>query len=146
MTSLPVKAEGPPVLAVITGSRDWTDRAAIHGDLTAIEATGRLWAVIEGDARGADRIAGRGWASKARHRGVGWVSFPADWAANGRRAGPVRNRQMLTWALDARDRLDVLPVVLAYPLPGSVGTLDMIAACSKVGLRVIRHGPGVADS
>lgn len=132
-------AEGPPVLIVITGSRDWSNQEAIHNDLAAVEATGRLWAVIEGDARGADRIAGRGWASKARHRGVGWVSFPADWSKHGKRAGPIRNREMLAYALQAVEQ-GIKPVVLAYPLERSIGTLDMMRCCTEAGLRVVNRG------
>lgn len=135
MAVLPVAAVGPPVLVVVTGSRDWTDAKAIHGDLAAVEATGRLWGIVEGDARGADRIAGRGWASKARRRGVGWVSVPADWATHGKAAGPIRNRLMLAYAVQARE-IGVTPVVLAYPLPSSRGTLDMMTACRAAGLRV----------
>lgn len=139
MAPLPVSAHGPPVLAVITGSRDWTDRAPIHGDLVAIERTGRLWGVIEGDARGADRIAGRGWASRARRRGIGWVSVPADWTAHGKKAGAIRNLQMLDYALQAIE-ISVLPIVLAYPMPDSRGTIHMMGACRKAGLRVLNRG------
>lgn len=145
MRPLPVAAEGPPILVVITGSRDWTDADAIHADLSCIEQAGRLWGVVEGAARGADRIAGR-WAEEAQRRGIYWMTMPADWQAHGRKAGPLRNRQMLAYAQSTAEAEGVLPVVLAYPLPGSIGTLDMMRVCAAAGLRVLDrsdHAPAI---
>jgi hypothetical protein len=48
-------------------------------------------AVIEGDAHGADRMAGE-WA---RRHGVENTKFCADWDRLGRKAGPIRNQLML---------------------------------------------------
>lgn len=47
--------------------------------------------LIDGDARGADRLAGE-WA---RARGIENLKFVADWAGQGRAAGPIRNERML---------------------------------------------------
>lgn len=135
-TPLPVQPDGPPLAVLVTGSRHWTDRRPIHADLRAVEATGRLMVVVEGDAQGADRIAGRGWAAYARKRGVGWLSVPADWETHGKAAGPIRNRLMLDWLLQCPE-VGWQPVVFAYPLPDSRGTRDMMAAASEAGVRVL---------
>lgn len=142
---LNLRSDGPPLAVLVTGSRHWACPEPIHEDLEAVYATGRLWAVIEGDAKGADKIAGRGWASKARHRkpAVAWLSVPADWERYKRPkekgpnpAGPIRNRQMLDWLLQCPE-VGVTPIVFAYPCPGSRGTRDMMTAVSEAGVRVV---------
>lgn len=120
------------ILAVITGSRSWSDRTPIVGRLEQIGP--ELACVIEGGAKGADRIAGQ-WAAAARKRGVGWVRFPADWKKNGRAAGPLRNREMLDWAEQARDRVGWEPFVLAFPGPESIGTWDMVNEAKRRGIK-----------
>ena len=47
--------------------------------------------VIQGCARGADSIA----EFLAMKRGLKVIGFPAQWTKYGRRAGPIRNQQML---------------------------------------------------
>jgi hypothetical protein len=133
---LPVSADGPPLAVLVCGSRHWADRQAIHADLRAVEKTGRLMVVVEGDAPGADRVAGRGWAAQARKRGVGWLSVPADWNRYGKAAGSIRNRLMLDWLLQCPG-VGWQSVVFAYPLSDSRGTRDMMALARKVGVRVL---------
>ena len=74
---------------LICGSRCWTDRAAI--DLEVRLTRGRLEVVIEGEAPGADRIA----RQVAESYGVPVQAFRADWKTHGRKAGALRNEQML---------------------------------------------------
>lgn len=133
------------ILAVVTGSRTWTDRKAIIDRLDALEATGELACVIEGGAQGADRIAGQ-WAARARKRGIGWVRFDAEWRRNGvynQHAGKGRNVEMARWAAQARDRLGWEVQVLAFQVGNSPGTAHMIRTCKELGLHgsVIRN-PG----
>lgn len=78
--------------------------------------------VIHGGARGADTHAG--WAATAVDIPV--AVYPADWATHGRRAGPIRNAQML-----AEGRPDA---VLAFP--GGRGTADMVRQARAAGVPV----------
>lgn len=48
-----------------------------------------------------------------------WPVTPADWRKHGKRAGPMRNRAMLAAGPD---------LCIAFPRPGSKGTLDFIIA------------------
>lgn len=133
------------ILAIIAGSREWTDRKAIERRLEAIEATGELACVIEGGAQGADRIAGQ-WAARARKRGIGWVRFPAEWRRNGvynPHAGKGRNVEMARWAVAARERCGWEPRLLAFQLDGSSGTAHMIQTCKDLGIHgVVVRNPG----
>jgi hypothetical protein len=77
-------------------------------------------AVIEGNARGADRLAGF-WA---RSRGIPNLKFNADWQKFGAAAGPIRNQRMIE---------EGKPIwVVAFP--GGAGTADMIARAKRAGL------------
>lgn len=72
--------------------------------------------IIHGAAKGADTLAGL----IARDQGWPQTPFPADWANNGKAAGPIRNQRMLVdgkpdWGLGFTDK----------PLEESVGSLDM---------------------
>lgn len=107
---------------LITGGRDFTDRAAIEKALLDIEQ--RPDVVIHGDAAGADRIAG----SVAKEQGLDVWKFPANWARYGKSAGPRRNYQMLVEGRPTH--------VLAFP--GGAGTENMIKQASKAGLRIRR--------
>lgn len=105
---------------LVTGSRDWSDYAAIRD---ALKHVGALQ-VIEGGARGADALAARA----AAELGIGCIEMPADWNTYGKRAGSIRNQQMLD-----NGKPDL---VLAFPLPSSRGTWDMVTRARRAGVPV----------
>lgn len=91
---------------LVTGSRDWPDEGAVYAALDAMwaGAVGGNYAgliVVHGAARGADRMAYRWYRSRARQ---GWAvaqePHPADWAKHGRRAGILRNIEMIRLGAD----------------------------------------------
>ncbi|OFW63656.1 MAG: hypothetical protein A2Y74_04465 [Actinobacteria bacterium RBG_13_63_9] len=110
------------VRALVTGSREWTDRALIHQVLSRLPAGS---VVIHGGARGVDRLAG----SVARELVFAEVEFRADWRL-GKKAGYLRNQRMLT--------LGEPDVVLAFhsDLASSKGTADMVRRARKAGVPV----------
>lgn len=112
---------------LVTGSREWKDWATIYKDLLPLPP-GSI--VVHGGARGADRIAGR--LAQALDHVV--RIYTAQWDLYGRSAGPIRNQQMLK-----EEHLNVEPIeyVLAYPLPQSMGTRDMILRAVKAGIPVV---------
>lgn len=106
---------------LVCGSRKWTDIAVIEWRMKALPP----WAVIiEGEARGADKMARR----IAKRLGLEVKPFPADWIKYGDAAGPIRNQQMID-----EGKPDL---VLAYPMPDSIGTQDMIARARKAEIPV----------
>lgn len=108
---------------VITGGRDYWDRAALWEVLDATHALLPIAFLGHGGATGADTLADR-WA---KARGVMRQDYPADWRRWGRRmAGGIRNRQML---------LRVQPH-LVYAFPGGSGTADCVAAARELGFVV----------
>lgn len=105
---------------LVCGSRHWLDVSVIRERLRKLPA-GTL--ILHGGARGADQIAG----TIARTLGLQVREFRADWARLGKRAGYVRNVEML----DARPDL-----VLAFQLDGSRGTQHTIDAARERGIAV----------
>jgi len=109
---------------LITGSRLLADAELVTRALaSAVADYGPDLVVVHGAARGADTLADRA----ARALGLRVERRPADWAALGRRAGVVRNAEMV------RDGADVL---LAFPVGESRGTRDCMRRAAAAGIPV----------
>jgi hypothetical protein len=119
---------------LVCGSRSWSDYKRIKEELAALhpgigpDDTADLPVVIDGDARGADKLAHQA----AVELGYGTATYPADWKTHGKRAGILRNAQML-----AEGKPDL---VIAFWDGSSRGTLNMIEIAQEAGVptRVIR--------
>lgn len=91
---------------IITGSRDWDDRATISAALDelwfAAKAVGERLIVAHGGARGADLIA-HSWV--VRRRNAGWAVEAQPMVPNykkyGGRATHIRNAEMVRLGADA---------------------------------------------
>lgn len=109
---------------IVTGSRGWMNREAVERILT--NACPSL--VVQGGARGADRIA-KEWA---KANDVECRQFDANWNQYGKRAGMMRNVRMLEAYPEA--------TVLAFPLAGP-GTRGCSREARLRGMRVFVYGP-----
>ena len=123
------------MIVIVTGSRDWTDRETIRAALCQFPPDDTT--VFHGDARGADTIA----AEEAASMGFAVRAFPADWKKYGRRAGPIRNGDMADAAHYGEAFEDDTVRVLAFPLPKSAGTWDMVRRAEVHGWEVQVHKP-----
>jgi len=101
---------------LVTGDREWTDRAAIERAFDRFKPT----VLIEGECRGLDLMA----RSIAEARGIPVIPMPANWDLHGKAAGPIRNREMLNLGPE---------LVLAFHnnLKRSVGTKDCVNQALK---------------
>lgn len=140
MTATPQTAQ-PAHRILVTGSRDWTDRAAIADaiaehltvspepdayGLAAIDWEGHT--IVHGDAPGADTIAAR----LAVAWGMEIEPHPAYWQQLGRGAGPRRNTEMVAAGAD---------VCLTFATStGSRGTLDCARKARAAGIPVHDYG------
>lgn len=95
--------------------------------LDDMDRTLGITCVIQGEADGGDLIA-KLWALE---NGLDCESFPAKWKKYGKRAGYIRNQQMLDEG--APD------VVIA--LPGGAGTKMMTKLARESGVEVICYTP-----
>jgi hypothetical protein len=107
---------------LICGSRNYNELSSVREFLA--RNIDSIECIIEGGARGADRCA----RMAAESLGIPVITFEADWKQYGKRAGPIRNQLML----DAGNP----HYVLAYPMPDSIGTWDMMKRAEKAGVPV----------
>lgn len=106
---------------LVCGSRDFTDYELLEKTLNAY---GDITEIIHGAARGADTLAGR--YGEENDKSV--QRYPALWDQYGKRAGPIRNTQML--------REGQPDLVIAFRGPNSRGTQNMITQARKAGVEV----------
>ncbi len=116
----------PSFRILVTGSRYFSDFPIMRDAIlqAAANSNGRPVTVVHGGARGADQMAAR----IARKHGFQVEEHPADWDKHGRRAGPIRNQQMVDAGAD---------ICLAFPLGASRGTRGCMAAAYKAGIPVV---------
>ena len=80
---------------LFTGSRDWSDQEMVRKVVEAWSESSEELLVIHGDARGLDN-----WAElSAKETGVSTIPMPAQWKKHGKRAGNLRNQEMLNLLL-----------------------------------------------
>ncbi len=123
---------------VITGSRSLSTQPGflgyLHADLSLLKSTYDEVRLIHGTAMGVDRTAGR----VADSMDMPVKGMPADWDTFGKRAGYVRNEEMLDFALkyqsESSEDMDVL--VLAYWDMESPGTAHCIESARKRDMKV----------
>ena len=82
--------------------------------------------IVSGHAKGADSLGER----YADENSIKCTIFPADWKKYGRAAGPIRNRQMLEYAMEQNASL------VAFWNGESKGTKNMISIAEKAGIEV----------
>lgn len=112
---------------LVTGGREYDDEEYVFHVLDRVHARRPITTLIEGGARGADRLARR-WAEA---RGVTQSIYPADRERYGNRAGPVRNSQMLR---EGRPQM-----VIAFE--GDLATAQIVKMATKAGVLVLRAWP-----
>jgi hypothetical protein len=115
---------------LICGDREWTDETTIRVVILGLkDKWGKDLTIINGYAPGADLIA----AKLSQSLGIDTECYPARWDAFGKRAGPMRNQQMLDSGVDE---------VWAFHdhITSSKGTKDMVqrASKAKVPVTVVR--------
>ena len=117
-------------LILVCGGRDYTDSAHVHSVLDALQPRAVVHGACGVDAdrprwtrlRGADRLADA-WCAR---RQVAVIRVPARWSALGRRAGAVRNQQML----------ELYRPALLVAFPGHLGTADLVLRARAAGIQV----------
>lgn len=104
---------------LVTGGRDYSNWQRVCIVLQALQPS----LIIHGGARGADSLAGQ-WAAL---NGVPCNVYRADWDKHSRRAGSIRNMEML----------DASKPDCVVAFPGGVGTAHMVRYADSKGCRVL---------
>jgi len=111
---------------LVTGSRGWTDEAAVRQALAGVWGDGTAVLVSRGCPRGADRIAEGLWSSWGGHV----ERHPADWDRHGRGAGLRRNAAMVAAGAG---------VCLAFIRAESVGATHTAELAEAAGIPTRRY-------
>jgi len=109
---------------LVCGGREYGDRYSVYRTLDDMSPKPTM--IIHGGAHGADMLA-HDWAV---YRQIPRRVFMADWANQGRSAGPLRNARML---VEGKPH-----IVIAFP--GGRGTADMVRKAKVAGVPVIEVG------
>lgn len=109
-----------PLRLLITGGRTWNDSILIRKVLETIEPK-NIKILINGGAAGADTIA----ATIAREMEIKVKTFKADWKKWGKKAGPLRNLEMVEKARPT------FCLGFHREISKSKGTLHMLGLCEK---------------
>lgn len=137
-TAPPAGQPGPaPFRVLVTGSRDWTDRAAIGQVLLAVEAAMSAASTVGASPRpvvlvsgacptGADAIA------EEYADSLGWDAelHPADWESYGKQAGFRRNAEMVATRPD---------LCLAFIHQASAGASHTAKLAELAGIKTHRY-------
>lgn len=123
-----VESQPPPnncqyMKTIIAGGRDVVDYFHLEEALEGYRCD--ISEVVSGGAQGADALGER----YAKGAGLPLKVFKADWQANGKAAGPIRNRQMAEYA----------QALIAIWDGKSAGTKNMIEEARSRGLHVHVH-------
>lgn len=79
-------------IVLVTGSRDHPDPSVVYSALDDVDRVYGISTIVVGDCpSGADAYA----RSYSSYRGVALTVVEADWRTHGRKAGPIRNREMV---------------------------------------------------
>lgn len=127
---------------IVCGARAWKDAEVVAKALAAFdEKVGHIDCVVHGGCRGPDTWAGT-WATI---EGRGEEVYPADWERLGRRAGFVRNEEMVE-----HGQADAVIAFIAGESRGTWHTVRLAAAKGidtwivRVGSRSLEHKKFVA--
>lgn len=117
----------------IVGSRDFQSLSEVAKYVGALPPG---TTVISGGARGVDYVA----QSAATRFGLAVEIFKPDWRTHGKRAGLVRNQQMV-------DACDYLVAFWDGRSPGTIDSIDRARRAGKLkyvfGINLKEEGPGI---
>lgn len=109
---------------LVCGGREYDDRKNVYRKLDLVlKNTNDNITIVHGAARGADTLA-EDWA---KSRQVNYRGFPAKWDKFKKRAGTLRNKEMIDD--------NVIDLVIAFP--GGNGTAGMIRLAKEANIDVI---------
>lgn len=111
---------------IICGSREFDNKGLCFAKLDEILSKYENVEIISGQSKGADLFG----EEYAQLHSLKMTIFPANWKRYGKTAGPIRNKAMLMYALEAET------IVIAFWNGSSRGTKNMIEQAEKQNVRI----------
>lgn len=117
---------------LVCGGRDFDNEALMKFGFLLLTSDGEtITEMCHGGAKGADTLAGK----YAEEHNIPCKVYPADWEKHGKKAGFIRNHEMLI-SFDP-------DVVFAFP--GGKGTAHMIRIAEAADYTVVQLSKGFTD-
>ena len=113
-----------PTRMIVCGGKDFKDYGYFEKEMDSLIQNHNHIELVSGHAKGADTFA----EIFAGKNAIPIKVFPPDWKKYGKAAGPIRNREMLTYASEAR------PVVVAFWNGKSRGIGNMLKQANEAGV------------
>lgn len=120
---------GIDTVAIITGSREFTDYEYFCNCVSSVAGTSDM--IVSGGARGTDELAERYSLEYLRKPAK---IIRADFATWGNLAGPMRNQQVIGWAI--RNSHEQICIAFLSQKYKCKGTRDTIKKCREFGIKV----------
>ncbi|BBI30159.1 DUF2493 domain-containing protein [Acanthamoeba castellanii medusavirus] len=125
LSSWVVKKKAKAINVAIVGGRDFADKTRLYEVMDELALKHEIACVVGGGATGADSL-GAEWA---KDRGIATRVFIPEWKKHGRKAGILRNGQIV----DAADML------VAFWDGKSPGTRNSVQRAEKKGIPVVKE-------
>ena len=116
---------------IVAGTRTFSDYELLRSKLDGFisesnqKYPGKQVVIITGAAKGADQLG----SFYARNHNIPLKEFPANWTTYGKAAGPIRNQQMLDYALHE------IPELIVFWDGESRGTKNMMNIAKRHNVR-----------
>ena len=126
---------------VVCGGRRFNDYEELKSTITNFLRQRKIVLenveIVSGHCQGADMLGER----YAKEYGIKFTIFPADWERYKRKAGPIRNKQMIDHIMQAENK-----AVIAFISENSKGTKQTVLLAKRVGIPVVETHYSVEET
>lgn len=126
---------------VICGGRHFNDYEQLKTTITNFLKQRKIEIenveIVSGHCQGADMLG----EQYAKEYGLNLTIFPADWQRYKRKAGPIRNKQMIEYIMQTENK-----AVIAFVSENSKGTKQTVLLAKRAGIFVVETHYSISET
>ena len=126
---------------VICGGRHFNDYEQLKTTITNFLKQRKIEIenveIVSGHCQGADMLG----EQYAKEYGLKLTIFPADWQRYKRKAGPIRNKQMIEYIMQTENK-----AVIAFVSENSKGTKQTVLLAKRAGIFVVETHYSISET
>ena len=126
---------------VICGGRHFNDYEQLKTTITYFLKQRKIEIenveIVSGHCQGADMLG----EQYAKEYGLNLTIFPADWQRYKRKAGPIRNKQMIEYIMQTENK-----AVIAFVSENSKGTKQTVLLAKRAGIFVVETHYSISET
>ena len=126
---------------VICGGRHFNDYEQLKTTITNFLKQRKIEVenveIVSGHCQGADMLG----EQYAKEYGLNLTIFPADWQKYKRKAGPIRNKQMIEYIMQTENK-----AVIAFVSENSKGTKQTVLLAKRAGVFVVETHYSISET